>query len=154
MAELRVLVLSVTVFRYVMDVTESWSGDGFVGAAASVNDDGRHRQVVVRREPDAVLIERTGKPPHRAPPDALPFTHWNKAAMRGPMINMETGAIDHPHVAELGWYRLPTLPSGDVIARRYRLTGPVHLSDYYDRQGLWAGLEFHHRGHIFYKKIV
>jgi hypothetical protein len=120
----------------------------------SVDDGGTRLKVAVRRAPDSVVIERTGKPAYRAPADALPFTHWNKAVIRGPLINMETGNTDHPHVTKLGWYRLPTLPTGSITAQRYRLTGSVHLSDYYDEQGIWAGLEFHHRGHIMYKKIV
>ncbi len=152
--ELRVLFLAVPVFHYTMAVTEHWSGNNFVSAASQVNDDGKRLNVTVRREPDGVVIERTGKPAYRASSDALPFTHWNKAVIGGPLINMETGNTDHPHVAELGWYRLPTLPTGSITARRYRLTGPVRLSDYYDERGIWAGLEFHHRGHIVYKKIV
>ena len=151
---LRVLVLTVPVFHYAMAVTEHWSSGGFISAASQVNDDGRMLAVTVRRDPDSVFIERTGKPAYRAPAAALPFTHWNKAVIGNPLINMETGNTDHPHVAKLGWYNLPTLPSGSITARRYRLTGSVHLSDYYDEQDLWAGLEFHHRGHIMYQKIV
>jgi hypothetical protein len=152
--ELRVRILSVTVFRYAMEVVEHWSAGAFVSADSRVNKDGTRMRVAVRRDAEGVTIGRTGKPSYRAPANALPFTHWNRAVMRGPIIDMETGTTDHPHVAELGWYALPTLPAGTVIARRYQLSGTLQLSDYYDRQGFWAGLEFHHHGDILYRKIV
>lgn len=153
-AELRVLVLSIPVFHYAIEVVERWSAAGFQQAASRVNDDGTRRAVAVRREAGHVAIERSGAPASRAPAGALPFTHWNQAALRGPLIDMATGAVQRPQVAALGWYRLPVLPEGSVTARRYRITGALTLSDYYDRQLIWAGQEYSHRGRIVYEKIL
>jgi len=153
-AVLKVKLLALTVFTYRAKVTEIWSNNAFLSADSQINDNGKIDRVHLRRTATGIAVSGGRIARYTAPASALPLTYWNKAMLNGPMINMQTGHTDRPNMTKLGWTKLPALPSGDVRAEGYQLTGPIRLSVYYDRTKIWSGLSFNHSGHIDYKPIL
>ncbi len=152
--ELKVGLLSIPLFRYTAHIVEHWRDNAFVSATSAIDDNGTPHQLFVERQPDGIVIQGNNTPRYVAPATALPLTYWNKAMLKGPMINMQTGHTDTPSVAVVGWFKLPALPSGTITARQFKLTGPIRLSVYYDEKNTWSGLAFDHKGHISYKPVL
>ncbi|MGC8531910.1 MAG: DUF6134 family protein [Acidiphilium sp.] len=151
---LQVKLLDVVMFNYRAAITEHWAQGEFAAAQSVIDANGTLHRVQVARRANGVAISGNLIKPYVAPPDALPLTYWNKALLKGPMINMQTGHTDHPTVTDLGWFALPTLPTGTVRAQAYKLSGSLHLTIYYDQQNRWQGLAFDHSGHITYEPIL
>ncbi|MGC9270525.1 DUF6134 family protein [Acidiphilium sp.] len=152
--ELKVALLSIPVFRYAAHIVEHWRNNEFVSATSAVDDNGTQHQLIIEKQPGGVVIAGNDTPRYIAPPNALPLTYWNKAMLRGPMINMQTGHTDTPTITDRGWFKLPAAPSGTVTAQDYKLTGPIRLSVYYNQKNIWSGLAFDHKGHISYKPVI
>ncbi|HQT89026.1 MAG TPA: DUF6134 family protein [Acidiphilium sp.] len=151
---LQVKLLDVVVFNYQAAITEHWAHGAFASAHSTINANGTLHRVQVERRSGAVAISGNRIKSYTAPANALPLTYWNKALLQGPMINMQTGKTDHPTINDLGWFALPTLPSGTVRAQAYKLSGSLHLTIYYDQNNRWQGLAFDHSGHITYEPIL
>lgn len=151
---LNVSIVGIRLFHYKGHFIEHWHGGSFRSAASNIDDDGTKHVVKVKRVAHGVAISGNRIKSYVAPANALPLTYWNKQVLSGPMINMQTGHTDRPTVTKKGWFKWPAVPSGDVIAHEYKLTGSLHLAVYYDRAGTWSGLSFHHRGHITYRPVL
>lgn len=152
--DLRVRLLDIPVFNYTAHIVEHWRDNAFVGATSVVDDNGTSHQLFIEKRSGGVVISGNKTPQYTAPANALPLTYWNKDILQGPMINMQTGHTDTPQIANIGWFKLPALPTGTVTAREYKLTGPIRLSVYYDQKNQWSGLAFDHKGHITYKPVL
>lgn len=152
--ELHVSVVGIRLFHYKGRFVEHWHDGTFRSATSDIDDDGTKHVVNVKRVAQGVAISGNHIKSYVAPADALPLTYWNKQVLSGPMINLLTGHTDRPTVTKKGWFKWPAVPSGDVIAREYKLTGSLKLAVYYDRAGTWSGLSFHHRGHITYRPVL
>jgi hypothetical protein len=131
----------ITLFRYRHRATERWQAGQFVSIESRTDDDGTDLQMESHRDGNAVVIQGSATAPYRAPPHALPGTHWNKAMLDGPIINTQNGKLDHPAVTPVG---LRPLPSGDTsdLAHEYQLRGDVALDTWYDDTPTWMGLRF------------
>jgi hypothetical protein len=151
---LQVKLLDVVMFNYRAAITEQWAHGVFAAAQSVIDANGTLHHVQAARQINGVAIRGNLIKPYLAPSDALPLTYWNKASLKCPMINMQTGHTDRPTVTDLGWFALPTLPTGTVRAQAYKLSGSLHLTIYYDQQNRWQGLAFDHSGHITYEPIV
>lgn len=151
---LQVKLLDVVVFTYQAAITEHWMQGAFASAHSTINANGTLHRVQVERRASDVAISGNRIKPYSAPANALPLTYWNKVLLHGPMINMQTGHTDQPTINDLGWFALPTLPSGTVRAQAYKLSGSLHLTIYYDQNNRWQGLAFDHSGHITYEPIL
>ncbi len=151
---LQVKILDVVAFNYQATIIEHWAGGVFASAQSDINANGNRHRVMVKRQASGVAISGNKIKPYTAPATALPLTYWNKAVLRAPMINMQTGHTDHPTITDLGWFALPKLPSGTVRAEAYKLSGVLHLTIYYDQHNRWQGLAFDHSGHITYEPIT
>lgn len=152
--DLHVSLLAIPVFHYSAHIVEHWRKGAFRKATSEVDNDGTKISLLVAREANGVAISGNRIKRHVAPANALPLTYWNKAMLKGPMINMQTGHADTPSIAKEGWFKLPAEPSGSVTAEQYKLTGPIRLSIYYDQADTWSGLAFHHKGHITYRPVL
>jgi hypothetical protein len=152
--KLHVSVVGIRLFHYTGRIVEHWHGETFRSAESHINDNGTRHAVTAKREAQGIAVSGDRIKPYVAPPDALPLTYWNKQVLSGPMINLQTGHTDRPTVTAKGWFKWPAVPSGDVVAREYKLSGALKLAIYYDRAGRWSGLSFHHRGHITYRPVL
>lgn len=156
--ELKVALLTIPVFHYTAHIVEHWTDDQFRSATSTINDNGTPHQLFVERQAAGVMIEGNRTPQYHAPANALPLTYWNKAILKGPIINMQTGKSAVPAITKRGWFKLAAAPAGSVTAEDYQLVsrisiGKQPLSVYYDRE-TWSGLAFDHEGHIAYRPVI
>lgn len=150
---LRVTLLDIPVFHYSGHITEHWRDSEFQKAESAINDNGTEHRLLVERQSGGIAVSGNHTKHYMAPPDALPLTYWNKAMLKGPMINMQTGHTDEPTVTSKGWFKLPTAAGGSVTAEQYKLSGSLDISVYYDRNNQWEGIAFNHSGHITYRPM-
>lgn len=130
----------ITFYRYRHSATERWEDGRVVAFEAETNDDGAVSTIVMRRDGDALAVESSRAGRYRAPPGALPATHWNRRMLDGPFINTQTGEVLRPLVARAGVQALPWSPEQSAV--RYVLTGDVELETWYDASPTWLGLRF------------
>jgi hypothetical protein len=99
--------------------------------------------IAMRRDGDALVVESSQAGRYRAPPGALPATHWNRRMLDGPFINTQNGEVLRPSVAGAGTGPLPG--AAQRQAERYVLSGPIDLETWYDATPQWVGLRFRGR---------
>ncbi len=151
---LLVKVMGIGVFNYAVHAVESWRGGVFQSLRSQVNDNGNQLQVRADRSQKGYSVEGTHVPLYTAPPNMLPLTYWNKQMLNGTILNIQTAHTDTITVTPGAWNSLPTAEGGSIVARRYDITGKLHLSVWYDQNNVWSGLEFHVKGDEVYRKIT
>ena len=151
---LLVKMMGIGVFSYAAHAVESWRGGAFQSLRSQVNDNGTQLQVRADRTKNGYSVESTRVPLYTAPPNMLPLTYWNKQMLNGTILNIQTGHTDVVTVTPGVWNSLPTAEGGNILARRYDITGKLHLSVWYDQSNAWSGLEFHVKGDEAYRKIT
>ncbi len=129
----------VPVYRYTHRALERWRDGRFSSLATTTNGNGRLQRVDARRGADAVVIE-TAAGPIAAPADALPLTHWNAAALGGPLFNPQEGKILRLTARRVGAERIKLAGGGVIAATRWSLRGESEIDDWYDQGGAWAAL--------------
>lgn len=131
----------IPVFHYRLRGTESWAGGVCTYSAANTDDDGTKAWMRAERVGGALRVRGSRVAPYAAPPTALPASHWNKAELARPWINIEDGRLFHPEVRDTGPDPVRLASGATVPATRYDLSGDVHLQMWYAGQ-VWAGLQF------------
>jgi hypothetical protein len=129
----------VPVYRYAHQAQERWSDGRFASLETTTTAAGRTQKVSARRGAEAVLIETPGGR-IRAPADALPLTHWNAAALTGPLFNPQEGKMLRLSARKLGLERVKLASGGDIAATRWSLRGESEIDNWYDQGGAWAAL--------------
>ncbi|HEX6866102.1 MAG TPA: DUF6134 family protein, partial [Caulobacteraceae bacterium] len=67
-----------------------------------------------------------------------PLTHWNPAALDGPLFNPQTGQLLDVRTRRHAGERLPPPQRGP--ATRWTVRGDAEIDDWYDANGVWAAL--------------
>jgi hypothetical protein len=129
----------IIAFRYVHRALERWTGDHFVSLETTTDANGKTRSVSARRADGAVLI-RAGKDEITGPVAAKPLTHWNAAALAGPLFNPQEGKM-LKLTASTGRDTLKLAAGGLANATRWSLRGETELDDWYDEAGVWLALK-------------
>ncbi len=155
-AALLVYFADIPIFHYKFAATEHWSGSAFCGVDSHVNHNGTLLEVHASPIAGGFAINSTkaGNYFYTGSPAMMPLSYWNKSMLQGMILNLETGRHYPAIVSSPGWYELPTLPSGQILAQRFDVTGKLHLSVWYDQNAQWAGLEFHVEGDDVFQKIT
>ena len=130
-AEMLVKLGPIPVFHYRHEAQEVWAGGRFHSLSSRTTSNGAVEQLTAIAGPGGVAITG-GKARHTAPPGACPLTHWNAAALSGPLFNPQTGEIIHVSVTRAA--------GGARGASRYVLAGDANLTDWYDDAGAWSAL--------------
>ena len=138
-AEMLVRLGPIPLFRYRHDGTETWRGGRFAALETRSVSNGKVEQVSATHTGDGVTITTgPGRPVH-APADACPLTHWNVAALDGPLFNPQTGVLVRETVSR-GAEPLALADGRSVTATCYRLRGDAEIADWYDPAGAWIAL--------------
>ena len=131
----------IPLFHYRHHALESWDGDQCVSVVSQTDHNGEQLTVSAKRDATGWSVD--GSKGHlRAPPDALPATHWNKKMLRGPMINTETGSVMRPHIADLGRDQVTAYMTAPITAEHYVMSGDAQMETWYDAAPSWAGARF------------
>ena len=130
----------IPVFHYHHQATERWSAGRFAGLQSQTLSNGRRQQLDARRTAKGVRIDAGQGESVLAPPEALPLTHWNQAALHGPLFNPQTGAVLRETAARDGAQTVRLADGRSVGATRYTLSGTAEIVDWYDDAGVWTAL--------------
>ena len=130
----------IAVFRYTFRSTETWQGGVLQGFHSAIDDDGTRSVTSAVRDGDALAVDGAKSGKYRAPPGALPSSHWNAHEMDAPMINSDTGKLLRFAVAPRGQDMLSPATGPAFPARHFALTGPAVLDLWYDAASVWAAL--------------
>ena len=154
--EMVVAVAGLTVFRYQGSVSEYWRDGVFTSLASTVNHNGTRLVVQAAQIPGGYAVQSTKAGDYRytSRPPMLPMTYWNQAMLKAMILNVETGRHYPAIVSSPGWNSLPAANGGTILARRFDVTGKLHMSLWYDQNGQWSGFEFHVLGHEVYQKYL
>jgi len=154
-------VAGIIPFSYGAVITERWQGGVFQSVDSQVNDDGNLLEVHAHRVAGgyAVMNKNQGHPdkvlpPYVAPANTLPLTYWNRAVFDGTVLNIQTGHTYPAIVSSPGWENVPAANGGTITARRFDVTGKLHLTIWYDQKDQWASLALPLFGQITYEKIL
>lgn len=129
----------IALFRYTMDTTEQWQGGRLVSATSTVDNDGKPESMSAKLQGDALAVQGSKSGDYVAPPGAILATHWNRAELKGPMINPENGELMHFTIVDKGSDQIKVGESS-IAATHYALTGPATIDLWYDKASVWSGL--------------
>jgi hypothetical protein len=139
-AEFLVKFGPIPVFRYTFESEETWRDGKFSALESQTRVNGGRDEVHAACNGSAVTIRTARGQTHTAPADALPLSHWNKAALRNPLFNPQTGSMLKERVAHQDGETL-RLPDGRSIpTTKFTLTGETEIIDWYDESGAWVAL--------------
>ncbi|MGD0107159.1 MAG: DUF6134 family protein [Rhodopila sp.] len=131
----------IAFFRYKHRATVQWDDVQVVSINAETNDDGTPRHMTARRDESGLVVEGSRAPRYTAPPRSLPGTHWNRAMLDAPFINIEDGRLMSPKVTLVGMETVE-VTGGSVEAQHYTMRGDADLDTFYDLTPAWVGLRF------------
>jgi hypothetical protein len=130
----------VPVYHHTQRCAEHWKGDRFVALESTTTSNIAHEKVSARRMPDGVRIEPASGEPFMAPPDVLPLTHWNRMAYLGPLFDPQAGKLLKETLASRADDSVRAADGSMIKVMRWSVTGDGVMDDYYDANGIWAGL--------------
>jgi hypothetical protein len=139
-ADFKVGLGPLTLFNYSLRTTEHWQGGQLMSATSKANNDGKAESMTAKRQGDALAVQGSKSGHYTAPPGSILATHWNRAELKGPMINPENGELMKFSVAEKGSEQI--MAAGKTItATHYALTGFATIDLWYDSQSVWSALK-------------
>ena len=130
----------VPVYHHTQRCTEHWKGDRFTSMESTTSSNVSHQAVTAKRTADGVRIEPSDGPAFTAPADALPLTHWNRFAYQGPLFDPQAGQVLKESVVTRADDTIQQADGSTIKVTRWSVTGDGVMDDYYDAQGVWAGL--------------
>ena len=134
--DIRVTILALEAYRYVMDSRETWEGDRLLGLYANTDKNGEALQVFGRASGSGIRL-RGPTGPTQAPTDAVPSSpqHFVFDRARTSMIEAEDGRVLRVRVSPPAEESL-RLGGRDVPCRRVRVSGGLDATLWYAPSGI------------------
>ena len=130
----------ITFFRYSLRATERWHDALLIGAAGDTNDDGTKDFVKVTRQGAGLAVAGSAGPAYTAAAPSICATHWNRAELAAPMVNIQNGELLTFAVTSKGKEQIKA--QGRMIsAEHYVLDGKNKLEIWYDDRNVWSALK-------------
>jgi hypothetical protein len=136
-----VTLVSIPVVRYSHRVVEVWSGDSLVSLDGATDKNGQHEWVKAQRSPEGLVVTGSKTERYVAPQPVGATSYWNKHVLDQPMISLEDGVLLRPKVAARPPETIALASGRTIAAEHYNLSGPFNVDLWYDKGGLWAGME-------------
>lgn len=130
----------VPVYHHTQHCIEHWKGDRFVGLESTTSSNVSHDVVTARRVADGLRIEPGSGAPYTAAAETLPLTHWNRFAYQGPLFEPQNGKLLKEALVARADDMIAVADGSMVKVTRWSVTGDGVMDDYYDAEGVWAGL--------------
>jgi len=137
--DIRVGFGPITLYRYTLRATERWRGDVLMEMTGTTDDGGTKDFVTARRQKEQLAVEGSAGKPYLAPVGSIAASHWNRAQLVGPMVNIQDGELLDFRVTPKGKEQVNARGRA-VAADRYALVGKENLDLWYDPAGVWVGL--------------
>lgn len=147
-------ISGLTVFDYMLHCEEVWRGGKFIELRSRSRRD-KDSQAVTAVRTDVGINVTNQHGLVTLPLTANPLSHWNAAALQGPLFNPQDG---YPLrlVAQPVGHDPVTLANGSKLAaNRWALRGQSEIDDWYDDAGVWAGLRavFPDKSLVEYRRV-
>jgi hypothetical protein len=130
----------VPVYHHTQRCTEHWKGDRFAALESHTTSNVSTETVSARRTADGVRIDAADGKTLMAPAEALPLTHWNRFAYQGPLFDPQAGKLLKETLVSRGDDTIQAADGSSIRVTRWSVTGDGVMDDYYDANGVWAGL--------------
>ena len=137
--DIRVGFGPVTLYRYALRATEHWRDGVLMAAEGDTNDDGSKDFLRLSRQDMALVVEGSAAPRFTAPAECLCASHWNRAELAAPMVNIQNGELLRFTVTSAGQERVD-VGGQTVMAEHHVLDGKNRLDIWYDDRGAWSAL--------------
>ncbi len=135
----------ITVFRYDMTVSETWTDGELVSVSGQVNDDGKRESMEATRQNGRLEVEGTAFK-GEAPADVLPGSNWNyKQIQTSDWLSTKNGEILNVDITPKGREAIQ-VGEQTINANRYHVVSDLTADIWYDDQGRWVKLAFEARG--------
>jgi hypothetical protein len=135
-------ISGVNVFDYRHHCEEVWKAGKFVSLKSTTVRDRKADQTdtvsALRGEFEIKIA--TSKGPLGAPLNAAPLTHWNAAALKGPLFNPQDGRSLDLNPTMIGHDSFTLASGAPVVGNHWTLRGSQTIDEWYDDAGVWAGL--------------
>lgn len=138
--DLAVKLGPIQLYSYRHEATERWRDDRFQSLDTQTMDNGKAMKVSARREGEAVTISPASGGALQAPPDALPFTHWNRRIAKSPLFNPQDGKLLHETVTAAAGSTIILADGSIRRAQGVAFRGAATIEDWYDDDDVWIGL--------------
>lgn len=141
--ELVVRVLGIAAYRYTMRNVETWRDGLLIAGDSDVNDDGRRKRVVSRREGGVLTVDApdfSGK----APDPLATTTYFTQAFLDRPTwLSTDSGDLFAVTPSRAGEATVETA-AGPVACTRWAVTdgGAFTVDLFYDSRGEWLSVGF------------
>jgi hypothetical protein len=141
--ELVVRLLGIAVYRYTMTNRELWRDGVLIEGDSDVNDDGRRKRVLTRREGGQLIVDSPDFS-GTAPSDVATTTYFTPDFLnRAPWLSTDSGDLFPVRASQVGPSRVESA-EGEVACTRWRVTDndafDVMLD--YDERGEWMSVGF------------
>jgi hypothetical protein len=140
-ADIDVKLGPLKLFTYRHRSSEYWRDEAFHRLESHTETNHRIEKVTAERVRDAVRILTAKGASLAAPPDARPLSHWNRASLGEPLFNPQTGALVRIRTEQTGVKMLSDEDGKPLAVDGVALRGEVDITDWYDKDGRWAGLK-------------
>lgn len=139
--DLRIDVLSVTVFRYLYRSQGRWRDGELAGLNVNVDDDGQRSAVTAKRQGRQMEVVAKGGTTTAAAP-LYPTNHWNPRVLtQDRVLNTLTGRVNTVQIKAQDRTTVAT-ERGAVPATRYAFSGELETDVWYDDAGRWVKMRF------------
>lgn len=137
--DIRVGLGPITLYRYGLRATERWRNGVLQEVSGTTNDDGTKHFVNAQRQNDRLSVEGSAGVAYVAPAESIAASHWNRAELAAPMVNIQDGALLDFRVTSKGAAQV-SARGRQVSADHFVLQGTEHLEVWYDSAGVWVAL--------------
>ena len=134
-------------YRYSLDSQETWKDGKLTGLRSTCNDDGTRHDVTLTGDGTTATLRADGKTV-RGGGAVWPTTYWRLPPAAGALtlIDSDTGKLIPAKLEQVGADKVRVL-GAERAATRYRLTGGVDVTLWYDAGGRLIRESFVESGH-------
>ncbi len=129
----------LTLYRYTLRGQETWRRGVLMEASAQGVDGGDKVWMRAARQNGALMVEGSKAKRYAAPESSIVASHWNRAEMAAPMVNLQNGELMDFSVQPKGSDTVQARGRA-VPAAQFALTGPATLNLWYDQADVWTAL--------------
>lgn len=134
-------------YRYSLDTSEVWKGGKLVGMRSTCNDDGSKHEVSLTSDGTTATLTADGKTV-KGSAAVWPTTYWKLPPAAGDLtlLDSDTGKLIPAKLEKSGPENVRFLGK-EQAATKYRLTGGVDITLWYDATGRLVRESFVESGH-------
>jgi len=134
-------------YQYSLDATETWKDGKLLGLRSTCNDDGTKHDVTLTSDGTTATLKADGKT-IKGKAAVWPTTYWRLPPAAGDLtlIDSDTGKLIAAKLEKVGAEKVRVL-GADKEATKYRLTGGLDVTLWYDAGGRLVRESFVESGH-------